>query len=429
MSKILIVDDDRLVRLAAVATLKRNGFSPFEASSGMQALEICKKEEPAAILLDLKMPAMDGIQTMKELRKAGIGAPIIMITGYADVPTAVEAIKLGAYDFLTKPPQIDKLVLTIQRAIEKYHLEQSIKQLDSSIESSLEWIFGRSKAMKSVIQQIRQVAWSDFSVVIQGETGTGKSLAAQMIHNMSKRTEKPFQAVDVGVIPETLIESELFGHEKGAFTGADKRRKGFFEMADTGTLFIDELENMPHYMQGKLLRAVEEKKIYPLGMTKPVSVDVRVIAATNTDIKQAVREKIFRQDLFYRLSEFIINLPPLKDRIEDVPFLANKFFVKASMELNKQVQGIDGDALSLLMHYPWPGNVRELKNVIRRAVLLSEHDTVTKEDLEFLIDDKKEVGDNMPLIPLKELASLVAKDAEKKAIKRVLAITDRKSVV
>jgi len=423
MNKILIVDDDRLVRLATVATLKRNGFAPFEASSGIQALEICKKEEPAAILLDLKMPDMDGIQTMKELRKAGINAPIIMITGYADVPTAVEAIKLGAYDFLTKPPQINDLVLTIQRAIEKYRLEQSVKQLDSSIESSLEWIFGRSKAMKTVIQQIRQVAWSDFSVVIQGETGTGKSLVAQMIHNLSKRTEKPFQAVDVGVIPETLIESELFGHEKGAFTGADKRRKGFFEIADTGTLFIDELENMPQYMQGKLLRAVEEKKIHPLGMTKPVSVDVRIIAATNMDIKQAVREKTFRQDLFYRLSEFFIHLPPLKDRIEDVPFLANKFFAKASMELNKQMQEIDDDALSLLMHYPWPGNVRELKNVIRRAVLLSEHDTVTKDDLEFMVDDRKEVGDNMPLIPLKELASLVVKDAEKKAIKRVLAIT------
>ncbi|OPY77466.1 MAG: Transcriptional regulatory protein ZraR [Syntrophorhabdus sp. PtaU1.Bin058] len=424
MSKILIVDDDEPVRTALFAILEENRYLPVEASSGKQALTICKKEEPAAILLDLKMPDMDGIQTMKELRKAGINTPIIMITGYADISTAVEAIKLGAYDFLTKPPQIDKLILTIQRVIEKNHLEQSLKQLDNNIESSLEWVFGKSDAIKNVIRQIRQVAWSDFSVLVQGETGTGKSLVAQTIHNMSKRAEKIFQTVDAGVIPGSLIESELFGHEKGAFTGADKRKKGFFEIADTGTLFIDELENMPQYMQGKLLRAVEEKKIYPLGMTKPVSVDVRIIAATNTDIRQAVREKAFRQDLFYRLNEFTINLPPLKDRIEDVPFLANKFIVKASLELNKQVSGIDSDALSLLVNYPWPGNVRELKNVVRRAVLLSKYGNITKENLEFLLEERGDRGDSLPTLPLKKIAALVTKDAEKKVIKRVLTTTN-----
>jgi DNA-binding NtrC family response regulator len=349
--------------------------------------------------------------------------PVVVLTGHADIPTAVEAIKLGAYDFLTKPPQLNRLILAIQRATEVSELQKSVKQLDASVETSLEWVFGKSTAIKKIIKQIRQVAWTDFSVIIQGETGTGKSVVAQSIHNLSKRAEQPFQIVDVGVIPETLIESELFGHEKGAFTSADKKKKGFFESANSGTIFIDELENMPQNMQAKLLRAVEEKKIYSLGSTKPLDIDVRIIAATNTDIKESVRVRKFREDLFYRLGEFMIVLPPLKERTEDIPVLANKFLAEASIELSKQMREMDDAALDTLKRYPWPGNVRELKNVVRRAVLLSDNGAVSPEHLEFLIQDRWEEKDALPFLPLKEVSALAAKDAEKQAIKRALSAT------
>jgi DNA-binding NtrC family response regulator len=369
------------------------------------------------------MPQMDGIETLQELKKLDPDVPIIIITGYADIPTAVKTIKLGAYDFLTKPPQVDKLILILERAIENYELHKALTNLDTTVDTSLEWVFGKSEIMRNVIHQIRQVARSDFSVIIQGETGTGKSVVAQTIHNLSKRAKQQFQSVDVGVIPENLIESELFGHEKGAFTGADKKRIGFFEIADGGTIFIDELENMPLQLQSKLLRVVEEKKIYSIGNSKPVNIDVRIIAATNSDIRQSVREKRFREDLFFRLSEFVITVPKLKDRIEDIPFMAMKFFTKAAIELGKQMREIDRDAIGLLQGYSWPGNVRELKNVIRRAVLLSRDDVIKPRDIEFLIEETQNVQDHLPLLPLKEITARVTRDAEKQAIRHILIVT------
>jgi transcriptional regulator with PAS, ATPase and Fis domain len=278
--------------------------------------------------------------------------------------------------------------------------------------------------MKVVIDQIRQVAWSNFSVIIQGETGTGKSVAAEAIHNLSRRADQSFQVVDVGVIPETLIESELFGHEKGAFTGADRKKQGFFEHANRGTIFIDELENIPLSLQGKLLRAVEEKRIYPLGSTKPTDTDVRLIVATNMDLKKLVREKKFREDLFFRLCEFTITLPPLRERVGDIPFLAVKFLVRASAELNKQMYELDENVVDILMRYPWPGNVRELKNVIRRAALLSDNGIIKAEHLELLIEEKVDAKEELPFLPLKELSAMAAKDVEKRAIKRALAMTN-----
>jgi transcriptional regulator with PAS, ATPase and Fis domain len=278
--------------------------------------------------------------------------------------------------------------------------------------------------MKVVIDQIRQVAWSNFSVIVQGETGTGKSVAAEAIHNLSRRADQSFQVVDVGVIPETLIESELFGHEKGAFTGADRKKQGFFEHANRGTIFIDELENIPLSLQGKLLRAVEEKRIYPLGSTKPTDTDVRLIVATNMDLKKLVREKKFREDLFFRLCEFTITLPPLRERVGDIPFLAVKFLVRASAELNKQMYELDENVVDILMRYPWPGNVRELKNVIRRAALLSDNGVIKAEHLELLIEEKVDAKEELPFLPLKELSAMAAKDVEKRAIKRALAMTN-----
>jgi DNA-binding NtrC family response regulator len=421
MNRVLIVDDDRSVRYALSVELKKNNLTPVEASSGLQAIELVKKNSFDSILLDVMMPDLNGIQTLQELKKIDQDVPIIIITGYADIPTAVEAIKLGAYDFLTKPPEMNRLILTINRSIEASELLKEVKHLDATMETSLEWIFGKSKTIKEVIRQIRQVAWSDFSVIIQGDTGTGKSVAAQAIHNLSKRAQKPFQAIDVGIIPETLIESELFGHEKGAFTGADKSKKGFFEMANSGTLFIDELENMPLTMQGKFLRAVEERKIHALGGTKSIDIDVRIIVATNTDVKQSVREKKLREDLFYRLCEFMIILPPLKERIEDIPFLANKFAAKTAIDLNKQTGAIENGTIDLLKKYPWPGNIRELKNVIRRAVLLSDDGIVKPEHLDFIIDDRwEDQRTHDTLMPLKDISSIAVRDAESKAIKQTL---------
>ncbi len=422
MNKVLIVDDERAVRFALAEVLKKSGFLPLEAANGAQAVEMVKQQPPDAVLLDVAMPGLNGIETLEELKKLASDLPVIIITGHGDITTAVQAIKLGAYDFLTKPPQVDRLIVTIRRALETSELQKSVRQLDRSVEASLEWTFGKSPSMVGVIQQIRRVAWSNFSVIIQGETGTGKSVAAQAIHNLSSRSERAFCVVDVGVIPETLIESELFGHEKGAFTGADRKKQGFFETADGGTILIDELENMPLSLQGKLLRAVEEKKIYALGSTKSLDIDVRIIAATNSDLKRLVKEKKFREDLFYRLSEFTINLPPLRERTDDIPFFATKFLIEAATELNKKAGELDRETTDLLVRYPWPGNVRELKNVVRRAALLSENSVVRPEHLEFLVEDKGEEKE-IPLLPLKEIAAMATRDAEKRAIERALVLT------
>ncbi len=422
--KILIIDDDKSVRLVLATFVKMNGFDPVQAADGAEGIASLSSEEPHCILLDLKMPGMDGIETLDAIKKINPHVPVIIITGYADIPTAVQVIKLGAYDFLTKPPQMDKLILTIRRAVEAYSLKVAFNQLDESMLGSLESLFGRSGAMKNVIRHIRQVANTDFSVIIQGETGTGKSVVAQTIHDLSKRARNPFQAVDVGVIPENLIESELFGHEKGSFTGADRKKIGFFEIAHTGTLFIDELENTPPILQNKLLRAVEEKKIYPIGSTKPVWADVRIIAASNADIKGFVREKKFREDLFFRLSEYMITIPGLKDRVEDIPFLAIKLMAAASKELGRQMREISPDALARLMAYSWPGNIRELKNAIRRAVLTCHDGIIRPEDIEFMNGSTLPSDHASGLMPLKQAASNAARDAEVELIKKSLVITN-----
>ncbi|MDI6728487.1 MAG: sigma-54 dependent transcriptional regulator [Thermodesulfovibrionales bacterium] len=423
MNKILIVDDDMVIRLALCEMLQNNGFLPVDVSSGRQAIRFFGKEKPSAVILDLKMPDMDGIEVLQELKRIDPNVPVILITAYGDIETAVEAIKLGAYDFIVKPPKFDRLILTLKRAIEKSRLEMTVWRLNTAVETSLEWLLGKSYPIKKIIEQIHQVAQSDFSIVIQGETGTGKTTVARAIHNLSTRATGPFITVDMGTIPETLVESELFGYEKGAFTGAEKSRKGFFEIANHGTILIDEVQNMSLYVQGKLLRAVEEKRIYPLGSTRPVEVDVRIIAATNSDIKQAVKEKLFREDLFFRLREFEITLPPLRERVDDIPFFAQRFFIEACEELNKRMHGIDDSVVSLLKQYPWPGNVRELKNAIRRAVLLCCDDVIKAEHLNFLVGDKQEDEGDLSLLPLKKLSAIAVRDVEKRTIKQVLQAT------
>jgi DNA-binding NtrC family response regulator len=334
------------------------------------------------------MPGMNGIETMKEIKKKDPDVPIIFLTAHGDISTAVEAMKLGAYDFIVKPPNFDLLVLTLKRAAEKVDLSNKIKTLNNEVKTSLEFLLGHSSPMKKVINQIHQISQSDISLIIQGETGTGKSFIARTIHNLSKRAGARLVTVDIGSVPETLVESELFGYEKGAFTGADQRKKGFFEIANGGTILIDELQNLSPYVQSKLLMAVEEKNIYPLGSTDPVKTDVRIIGATNTDIRKSVKEqKKFREDLFYRLSEYMIFLPPLRERPEDIPFLAEKFIRETAEDFNKQINSISDKALELLRNYSWPGNIRELKNVIRRAVLFSDKEIIKPAHIEFFKDE------------------------------------------
>lgn len=418
------MDDNKTVRRAISKNLGERGFSPIEASNGREALEIFQKEKPDSVLVDLRMPDMDGIETLQKLKEIDPGIPIIIITGHGDIPTAVEAIKLGAYEFVVKPPDFDRLVLILRRATEKCEMDRKIKMLSSDIKTSLEYLLGNGASMKKVIQDIHRISHSDFSLVIQGETGTGKSFIARIIHNLSKRANGPFVSVDIGSIPEPLIESELFGYEKGAFTGAEKKKKGFFEIADRGTLIIDEMQNMSPYVQSKLLMAAEGKYIIPLGSTCPIKTDVRIIGATNTDILKAVKEeKIFREDLFYRLGEFMIFLPPLRERVEDIPAFANKFIMEAAEDLNKPMHSISEVALDLLEKYSWPGNIRELKNVVRRAVLLSDEGVIKPENIKFLMKKEKmpQTSESYPAFDAPSVLDL--KKIEELTIKKAMDVT------
>ena len=419
MDKVMIVDDDKDLRSIVRDVLNDEGFVTAEAADGVEAIKIFRKERPDVVLLDLNMPLMKGMDTMRELIKTDKSVPIIILTGYGDFPTAVDAIKAGAYDFTVKPPDFDKLILTLRRAIEKRALEIEAEMANNALESSLEHMLGRSKSMKAILTQIKQVAQTDFSVIIQGETGTGKSFVASAIQNTSRRAGKPFVSVDIGLIPDLLVESELFGYRKGAFTGADRDKAGYLETAHHGTIFIDELENMSAHVQGKLLTFIEKKVIYPLGSTAPVNVDARIIAATNKDLWECVKKKDFREDLFYRLGEFTISLPPLRERTEDIPLFAKKFIFEAAVELNKQIRGIEDEAITLLMTYPWPGNLRELKNKMRTAALFTEGDTITRECVKRIIKERATDSCMTSSLSFKE----AMRELEKKMISEALQKT------
>ena len=425
-AQILVVDDEPSVRNAFSSVLECKGFSVTEASGGKEALSILAKARHDVVLLDLKMPEMDGISVLKEIMKTTPDIPVIVITAYGDVPVAVEATKLGAYDFLSKPPDFDYLEMVINRALEKRRLNREINQLDKSLSSSLEMLLGRSSAIKRVIEDIRRVSSSDFSLIIEGETGTGKTFIASIIHNLSWRAKGPFVTLDIGSIPETLVESELFGYEKGAFTGAEKRKKGYFELADKGTIFIDELQNITPYVQSKLLKVVEEKRFYPVGSNSPVATDIRIIGATNADIVQVVKDQKFREDLYYRLNEFAIHIPPLRERQADIAFMAQGFLTEVSSDLNKYIPLINDDVINFLMKQTWRGNVRELKNVIRKAALLCDDNAVTMDIVNRVIRDVHSVtgaADNNVSAFKSHGAAMSMSEAEKIAITLALEQT------
>lgn len=371
--RVLIVDDEKGFCDIVFRLLKRDGFAPLVAYDGKKALEMIASGMPDAVLLDVRMPGMDGLEVLRRAKELDPDLPILMVTAYGGFDGAVQAIKAGAFDYLTKPVDNTELVAKVRQALAKRppnkKLHPPLQTSKEAASRQLEEILGTSEAISKVIADVRLVAASDFTVIVQGETGTGKELVARAIHQCSLRSKNPLVPLDCGAIPENLFESELFGYEKGAFTGAAGRTVGKFEMAHGGTLFLDEIANMPLNSQSKLLRAIQEKTFYRVGGRTPVTVDVRLIVATNQDLNAKVDKGAFSRDLFYRLSEFTITVPPLRQRKEDILHLTNRFLKATNVELNKKVRGLSESALEVLLKDRWPGNVRELRSVIRRAVL------------------------------------------------------------
>jgi len=379
---ILIVEDEKSVRDALIFALK-DKYGVHLASDGKKGLEIAAKGNIDLVLLDINLPEINGLVLLERIKDLDSSLPVIMITGNKTVDSAVSAMKLGAYDYIVKPFDIKELMALIDKALEKKMLEQQNLYLRSELEKTagFEKIIGQSGKMKEIFSMIRTVAKSDSTVLITGESGTGKELVARAIHNQSSRSKKLFVAVNCAAIPENLLESELFGYEKGAFTGAMERHLGKFELADGGTIFLDEIGSMPLSMQSKILRVLQERVIDRVGGTTSIPVDVRVISATNSDLKAEVESKKFRSDLYYRLNVIPIHIPSLRERSEDIPLLANYFLGKYKIECGKKIDLISKKAMDGLMAYRWPGNVRELENLIERLVVLCQKNTITEDSL------------------------------------------------
>ncbi len=382
MKKILIVDDERAQREALGGFLKKKGFETLKAGSGEEALKQLEESGVNLLLVDLKLPEMSGLDLLSEVKKRYPNIEVIVITAFGSIETAVRAMKLGAFHYLTKPIDLEELLILINRALEKQEMELEIQALREELRDlkKSQEIIAESPKMKEVLSLIYRVALTPATVLLIGESGTGKELLARAIHEASTRRGR-FVAVSCAAIPENLLESELFGYEKGAFTGADRPKPGKFELADGGTLFLDEIGDLPQVLQPKLLRAIQEKEVERLGGTRPIKVDVRIISATNQDLEKKVREGKFREDLFYRLNVVRIDIPPLRERPEDIIPLANHFLKKYREELKKPVEGFTEKAERLLLSYKWPGNVRELENAVERAVVLTRKNYIEPEDL------------------------------------------------
>ncbi len=373
--RILIVDDDDQMRIALSATIKHLGFEPTAASGAKEALKLLKNNQYNVIISDLKMPKMDGIEFLREVKKLS-DTPFIMITAVGTVESAVEAMKIGAFDFILKPFSQE----TLEKAIK---LAMSHKQLTRKLPETPETsqIVCESELTKRIFALAEKVANTDATVLLLGESGVGKEVVAKFIHRLSPRQNKPFIALNCAAIPENLLEAEMFGYEKGAFSGAIKSHKGKFEQAHKGTLLLDEITEMPQTLQAKLLRVIQEKTIDRIGSEKPIEVDVRIICTTNKDVRKEMEEGRFREDLYYRINVFPINIPPLRERREEIEPLALHFLRIYSSKFNKPIKNISPEAIKVLKGYPWPGNVRELENAIERACVLCDSDTVTPSDI------------------------------------------------
>ncbi|RKZ32259.1 hypothetical protein DRQ33_06205 [bacterium] len=424
--KILVVDDERKLGILFSRALKNAGYDAKYVETAESALENLS-EGFDMVISDIRMPGMNGIELLKKIKSEYPEIVVIMMTAHGTVESAVEAMKAGAYDYLLKPFSTDELILLVKRVSEDLHLRREVEYHRKIERKRFGEIVGESEPMQNIFELIEKVAVSDATVLILGETGTGKELVARGIHNRSPRAKKPFVAINCAAITETLLESELFGYEKGAFTGADKRKPGMFELAEGGTLFLDEIAEMPAPLQAKLLRVLQEKKVYHLGGTTPIPVDVRIIAATNKNLREYVNEQKFREDLYFRLAVFPIELPPLRKRPQDIPILVENFLRKRGFKVN-----ISSEAMEILREYTYPGNVRELENILERAVILSGGKDIFPEHLpDFELDQMEVLSMEPGETTLEELEKKMLISALEKAggnkskAARLLGITRR----
>ena len=388
---ILIVDDEPSILQSLSGLLTDEGFEVITANNGYEALKVIDTEAPDLVMLDIWMPGIDGMETLKEIKKNSTALPVIIITGHGNVETAVKATKLGAFDLIEKPLNIDKVIVAINNALNFRRLEEENRYLrKKTIEKHS--ISGDSEPVQALKMQIATVAPTESWVLIKGENGTGKELVARTIHQLSPRAESPMIDVNCAAIPETLIESELFGHEKGAIAGSSTKKRGKFEIANTGTMFLDEIGDMSLVTQAKILRVLDEKKFQRVGGGRELTTDVRVIAATNKDLEVEIENGTFREDLYYRLNVVPIEVPPLRDRAKDIPALTDIFLAEAAASNREKRKTIAANALDILSKYTWPGNVRELKNLIERLAIMVQKDTITIKDLPANLSDPKTAG-------------------------------------
>ncbi len=424
---ILIVDDDEVIRETLSDVFKKKDYEVFTVGSGEEVLPTIKKNIVDLILLDMRLPDGDGLDVLKKIKEFDTEILVIIMTAYSDVETAVTAMKSGAYHYINKPFELEELKLLIERGLETRSLINEVRRLHRQQKESAKnsHLYGVSPQIEYVRELIEMISKTNkTSVLIQGESGTGKELAANAIHYNSSRSHKPLMKINCSAIPDTLLESELFGYEKGAFTDAKNTKKGLFELADGGTVFLDEIGDMKPFLQSKILRVLENQTFMRVGGEREIKVDVRIIAATNKNLEKLVKEGQFRKDLYYRLKVMVVEMPPLRDRVEDILLLSNLFIEENNRELGKNLKGLSEDAKRLMCQYHWPGNVRELRNVIERGMILADQDFITPKHLPFEIrqsirEEKEELNKD-----LDELDDLSLESAEKAHLSRVLSRFD-----
>lgn len=426
-TRILVVDDEHLIRWSLEQNLKKQGYEVVTAGNGEDALRIVREEQPDLILLDIQLPGMSGLEVLEKVKEFDDEIVVIMVTAHGGLETAVNAMRLGAYDYLNKPFNLDEMAIIIKKALETSDLRKEVASLRSEHKKiGPPNIIGQSRHMSTILDMMDKIARSEAAtVLIQGESGTGKELVAKWIHYKSNRAEKPFIAINCAAVPATLLESELFGHEKGAFTDAKNTKKGLFELADGGTVFLDEIGDMEMGMQAKLLRFLEDRTFRRIGGSKVIPVDVRIISATNKDLLKAIEAKEFRNDLYYRLQVIPVYLPPLRERRDDIPVLAQHFIDAYNREFGKSVKGLSPAAEKLLVDYPWPGNIRELKNVLERAIILGNEETLSVDHLPLEVTSRSTSTSSVPMATFRLPPEGVdIEEVEKELIRQALENND-----
>ncbi len=425
---VLIVDDESSIVFSLSEAMRDAGYKVITGTTGEEAIREVKESSPDIVLLDMKLPDIDGLKVLKQIKDMDQNTPVIMMSAYVDIPTAVNATKIGAHSFVEKPLNVEKIKMDVQNTLENYDVRKELEQLKEierrhKSDNPIEQILGNSPAIKKMKKTIEKIVESRATtVLIRGESGSGKELIARAIHYASNRSEKPFVDVNCTSIPDELLESELFGHERGAFTDAKKEKKGLFELSNGGTMFLDEIGDMKMAMQAKLLRVLQEKNFKRVGGTKQINVDVRIVAATNKDLEQSISDGLFRDDLYYRLNVVQIISPPLRERQDDVLLLTRHFINEFNRDFNKSVSKIHPEAEQLLLSYSWPGNIRELRNVLERAILLESEDVLLPQDLSISPSHQaaaRQQDDATPALPVND--DMTLDDMEKWLIERTLS--------